>query len=303
MKHRILIVDDEPGIRQALKQVLEYEKLEVRGRRLGRRGDHAVSRVPSPSGLPRREDGGPGRAGDADPAARPRSPGAGGDDLGSRHHRHRGGGHPAGRVRFPGEAARHRPAAGDGPQCAGPRRADRTRTRGCGRPARAASPWWATARRWQQVRELIDQGGAHRRAGADHRRERHRQGAGRAGAARGLAPARTRPFVEVNCAAIPSELIESELFGHMKGSFTGAVADRAGKFEQADGGTLFLDEVGDMSLVGAGQGAAGAAGGRRHPDRRAPSRFRWTCGCSRPPTRISRRRSPRAGSARTCSTG
>ncbi len=57
------------------------------------------------------------------------------------------------------------------------------------------------------------------------------------------------PFVEVNCAAIPSELIESELFGHMKGSFTGAVADRAGKFEQADKGTLFLDEIGDMSLA------------------------------------------------------
>ena len=56
------------------------------------------------------------------------------------------------------------------------------------------------------------------------------------------------PIVEVNCAAIPSELIESELFGHMKGSFTGAVKDRAGKFEQADGGTLFLDEIGDMSL-------------------------------------------------------
>ena len=62
-------------------------------------------------------------------------------------------------------------------------------------------------------------------------------------------PRAKRPFVEVNCAAIPSELIESELFGHMKGSFTGAVADRAGKFEQADGGTLFLDEIGDMSLT------------------------------------------------------
>jgi two-component system, NtrC family, nitrogen regulation response regulator NtrX len=57
------------------------------------------------------------------------------------------------------------------------------------------------------------------------------------------------PFIEVNCAAIPSELIESELFGHMKGSFTGAHADRAGKFEQANGGTLFLDEIGDMSLA------------------------------------------------------
>ena len=57
------------------------------------------------------------------------------------------------------------------------------------------------------------------------------------------------PFVEVNCAAIPSELIESELFGHVKGSFTGAVKDKAGKFEQADNGTLFLDEIGDMSLA------------------------------------------------------
>ena len=57
-----------------------------------------------------------------------------------------------------------------------------------------------------------------------------------------------RSFVEVNCAAIPSELIESALFGHMKGSFTGAGADREGKFEQAHGGTLFLDEIGDMSL-------------------------------------------------------
>jgi DNA-binding NtrC family response regulator len=56
------------------------------------------------------------------------------------------------------------------------------------------------------------------------------------------------PFIEVNCAAIPSELIESELFGHEKGSFTSALKQRIGKFEQANGGTLFLDEIGDMSL-------------------------------------------------------
>jgi DNA-binding NtrC family response regulator len=61
-------------------------------------------------------------------------------------------------------------------------------------------------------------------------------------------PRREAPFVEVNCAAIPSELIESIMFGHIKGSFTGAYKDQVGKFEQANGGTLFLDEIGDMSL-------------------------------------------------------
>jgi two-component system nitrogen regulation response regulator NtrX len=63
-----------------------------------------------------------------------------------------------------------------------------------------------------------------------------------------LSPRANGPMVEVNCAAIPSELIESELFGHEKGSFTSAIKQRIGKFEQADGGTLFLDEIGDMSL-------------------------------------------------------
>jgi len=63
-----------------------------------------------------------------------------------------------------------------------------------------------------------------------------------------LSPRAQGPLVEVNCAAIPSELIESELFGHEKGSFTSAIKQRIGKFEQADGGTLFLDEIGDMSL-------------------------------------------------------
>ena len=63
-----------------------------------------------------------------------------------------------------------------------------------------------------------------------------------------LSRRRGGPFIEVNCAAIPEELIESELFGHVRGAFTGAVSDRRGKFEAADGGTIFLDEIGDMSL-------------------------------------------------------
>ncbi len=73
-------------------------------------------------------------------------------------------------------------------------------------------------------------------------------------------PRRQRPFVAINCGAIPAELLESELFGHEKGSFTGAIAARKGRFEIAEGGTLFLDEIGDMSLpmqVKLLQGAAG----------------------------------------------
>jgi DNA-binding NtrC family response regulator len=64
-----------------------------------------------------------------------------------------------------------------------------------------------------------------------------------------MSPRATRPFVAVNCAAIPEDLLESELFGHERGAFTGAVARKVGRFERASGGTLFLDEIGDMSLV------------------------------------------------------
>ena len=118
-----------------------------------------------------------------------------------------------------------------------------------------------------------------------------------------MSPRAPKPFVEVNCAAIPEDLIESELFGHMKGSFTPAHERKVGKFQKADGGTLFLDEVGRHEPADAVESAArrwkisgSSRWGRRN-------RFRWMCGWWRPPTRTSRRRSRREISARLCSTG
>ena len=114
---------------------------------------------------------------------------------------------------------------------------------------------------------------------------------------------RGRAFVAINMAAIPRELIESELFGHERGAFTGATTRSQGRFEQADGGTLFLDEIGDMPpeaqtrLLRVLQEGEFTSVGRR------ASRSRSTCGSSRPRTATCARRSGRGCSARTCSTG
>ena len=90
------------------------------------------------------------------------------------------------------------------------------------------------------------------------------------------------PFLRVNCGAIPAGLIDSELFGHERGSFTGAVTSRKGWFERADGGTLFLDEVGELPPAGAGAAAAHPPGRQSRARRRPSARSTSTCGSSPP---------------------
>jgi two-component system nitrogen regulation response regulator NtrX len=246
MSHRVLIVDDEAGIRQALKQVLEYEDLEVR---VAASGGEAITLYPEfkphlvfldvkMAGLDGLET--LTRLRDLDSRAQVVMISGHGTIATAVEATQRGAfdflekpldtdrllltvRNALAHATLVGENARLREAAESRYEMVG------------------ESP------ALHGVRELIAKVGPT----AARVLITGENGTGKELVARALhqaSPRRDRAFVEVNCAAIPSELIESELFGHMKGSFTGAFADRAGKFEQADGGTLFLDEVGDMSL-------------------------------------------------------
>ena len=246
MSQRILIVDDEPGIRQALKQVLEYEGLEVRA---ASSGGEAITLYPE---------------------YRPDLvfldvKMAGLDGLETLH-RLRGLDPQAVIVMISGHAtvatAVEATQAGAFDFLEKPLDTDRllvtvrnalTHAELVGENSRLRE---TVGRRYAMVGQsapMAEVQALIAKVGPTNARVliTGENGTGKELVARALhlaSPRRDRAFVEVNCAAIPSELIESELFGHMKGSFTGAFADRAGKFEQADGGTLFLDEVGDMSL-------------------------------------------------------
>ncbi|MBA3346774.1 MAG: sigma-54-dependent Fis family transcriptional regulator [Gemmatimonadales bacterium] len=246
MSHRVLIVDDEAGIRQALKQVLEYEDLEVRVAASGGEAisiytefrPHLVFLDVKMAGLDGLET--LTRLRDLDAPAQIVMISGHGTIATAVEATQRGAfdflEKPLDTDRLlltVRNALAHAELVGQN-----------TRLK---EAAESRYIMVGSSPALQEVRELIAKVGptsARVLITGDN-------GTGKELVARALheaSPRHDQAFVEVNCAAIPSELIESELFGHMKGSFTGAFADRAGKFEQADGGTLFLDEVGDMSL-------------------------------------------------------
>ena len=245
MNHRLLVVDDEPGIRDAIKQVLEYEGLEVRAAGSGGEAlslypefrPHVVFLDVKMAGLDGLET--LARLRDLDPDAVIVMISGHGNIATAVEATRRGAfdflEKPLDADRLlvtVRNAVEHSALAGENTRF---RKESESRFQMVGDSAAL-----------EEVRQIIA------RVGPTNARVliTGENGTGKELVARAVhdsSPRRTAAFVEVNCAAIPSELIESELFGHMKGSFTGAVTDRAGKFEQADGGTLFLDEVGDMS--------------------------------------------------------
>ena len=246
MKSRILVVDDEPSVRDALRQVLEYEGMEIRTAGSGGEGltlfeefrPHVVVLDVKMAGLDGLEV--LARLKAADPGVTVVMISGHGTIATAVEATQRGA---FDFLEKPLDADRllvtlrnaigHASLAGEHERLKG--------------SIDTKYPMVGSSPELGRVRELIE------RVGPTGARVliTGENGTGKELVARAVheaSPRRDRAFVEVNCAAIPTELIESELFGHMKGSFTGAVSDRAGKFELADGGTLFLDEIGDMSL-------------------------------------------------------
>ena len=247
MSHRILVIDDESGIREALRQVLEYEGYSVRVSPSGQDGllayqsfhPHLVLLDVKMAGMDGLET--LTKLREQDPATLAVMISGHGTIATAVEATHRGA---FDFLEKPLDTDRLLITLRNA-------LAQRQLTADNARLRAVADTRYGMAGRSQALREVLEMV---ERVGPTAARVlvTGENGTGKELVARALhqrSPRHAEAFVEVNCAAIPSELIESELFGHMKGSFTGAVGDRSGKFEQADGGTLFLDEIGDMTLA------------------------------------------------------
>jgi len=247
MTHRILVIDDESGIREALRQVLEYEGYSVRVSPSGQDGllayqsfhPHLVLLDVKMAGMNGLET--LTKLREQDPATLAVMISGHGTIATAVEATHRGA---FDFLEKPLDTDRLLITLRNA-------LAQRQLTADNERLRAVADTRYGMAGRSQALREVLEMV---ERVGPTAARVlvTGENGTGKELVARALhqrSPRHGAAFVEVNCAAIPSELIESELFGHMKGSFTGAVGDRSGKFEQADGGTLFLDEIGDMTLA------------------------------------------------------